>query len=50
MGRKEGIFMTQPDKEAPIHKKSFNFGIRKPMECVVDKKTTQELKDSKRAG
>ena len=40
--------MTQPDKEAPIHKKSFNFGIRKPMECVVDKKTTQELKDSKR--
>lgn len=48
MGRKEGIFMTQPDKEAPIHKKSFNFGIRKPMECVVDKKTTQELKDSKR--
>lgn len=35
-------------KEAPIHKKSFNFGTRKPMECVVDRKTIQELRESKR--
>lgn len=40
--------MKQGEKEAPIHKKSFNFGIRKPMECVVDKKTIQELRESKR--
>ena len=40
--------MNLPGKEAPIHKKSFNFGIRKPMECVVEKKTIQELRESKR--
>lgn len=36
------------EHEAPIHKKSFNFGVRKPMECVVDKKTIREIKESKR--
>lgn len=40
--------MFLSDHEAPIHKKSFNFGIRKPMECVVDKKTNQEIKETKR--